>query len=306
MSTQNLFTKRTFTFIFTVACVPLLCLITILPTYAQTKGTTKVPFKKDRFNRIFLPAKIDQDTVSLLFGTYSKTLRLTPYFLETQSLYPGWGRLTTIDTKGKRHSKTLFYLPKLQIGSVKFRNEEAVVNQAFPDSVATGSIGTLMVYQYNWKIDNDRNEMTISKAPFAAERTFTTISYKNNNYPTAVVNIGNINSEFVLDLGSGAGFQVSSRTTLGRSIIEDLNLEPTRVVTSNIHTSKSVDTIYEVVVPSLVFNGITLKDQKVTISSEAPHNTIGTGFLGNYNVILNNSKKRKVESAIILEKRLVD
>jgi hypothetical protein len=307
MNTRNLLTERTLKFIFAVICINLVCFISLTAVHAQsTKEVTKITFKKDRFNRIFLPAKVDKDTIALLFATYSKTLRLTPYFFETRQIWPSWDRLMSTDKYGGPHSKTVFYLPKIEIGSLKFRNEETVINQAFPDSIATGSTGTLMVYQYNWKINNDRNEMFVSKAPFSPSQPYTTISYKNNTFPTAIVNISNVNSEFVLDLGSGAGFLVSSTTAIGRAIIEDYHLSPSRTVVSNIHSHRLVDTIYEVVVPNMTFNGMKLKNQKVVLSSAAPHNVIGTGFLGNYNVILNNSKKRKIQSAFILEKRLVD
>jgi len=307
MTTLILFTKRTSKFIFAVACINLVCLISLTAVQAQSKKeVTKIAFKKDKFNRIFLPAKVDNDTIALLFATYSKTLRLTPYFYETRQLWPSWDRLMSTDKYGGPHSKTLFYLPKIEIGKLKFRNEETVINQAFPDSIATGSTGTLMVYQYNWMIDNDRNEMSVSKAPFSPTQPFTTVSYKNNTFPTAIVNISNVNSEFILDLGSGAGFLVSTTTAIGQAIIEDYHLSPSRTVTSNIHSHKLVDTIYEAVIPKMTFNGMTLKNQKVVLSSAAPHNVIGTGFLGNYNVILNNSKKRKIQSSFILEKRLVD
>lgn len=306
MSNLNVLTIRNLKIIVAVGCINFAGLMTTSSLYAQKLAVTTVNFKKDKFNRIFLPAKVDKDSLSILFGTYSKTLRLTPYFFETMALYPSGGRLSTIDKKGKHHSKTLFYLPKIQIGNIKFRNEETTINQAFPDSIATGSTGTLLVYQYNWKIDNDKNVVSISKLPFTSSRAYTTINYKNNSYPTAVVHIGSNNSEFILDLGSGGGFVISTTTSLGRDLIENFRLRPSRIVTSNIHSNRLVDTIYEVVIPSLLFNGVKLNNQKVVISSATPHNTIGTGFLGNYNVILNNSKKRKIESSFILEKRLMD
>jgi hypothetical protein len=307
MNTRNLLSKRTLLFLFAVSCIQLTCLVSTPAAKAQSKKeVTKISFKKDKFNRIYLPAKVDKDTIALLFATYSKTLRLTPYFYETRQLWPSWDRLMSTDKNGGPHSKSVFYLPKIEVGPLKFRNEETVINQAFPDSIATGSTGTLMVYQYNWKINNDRNEVLVSKTPFSPEQAYTTISYKNNTAPKAVVNISKINSEFILDLGSGAGFLVSSTTAIGRAIIDEYRLTPARTVTSNIHSHKLVDTIYEAVIPSMTFNGMPLKNQKVVISSAVPNNIIGTGFLGNYNVILNNSKKRKVQSAVILEKRLVD
>ncbi|CAM3985211.1 hypothetical protein SAMN06265348_104415 [Pedobacter westerhofensis] len=307
MNTLNFSPKRTLTFLLALSCIPLVCLVSAAPAQAQSKKeVTRIAFKKDKFNRIFLPAKVDKDTIALLFATYSKTLRLTPYFYETRQLWPSFERLVSTDKYGGPHSKSLYYLPRIEIGPLKFRNEETVINQAFPDSIATGSTGTLMVYQYNWKINNDRNEMLVSKTPFSADQAYTTISYKNNTFPTAVVNISKVNSEFILDLGSGAGFLLSSSTAIGQAVIEDYHLRPARTVTSNIHSDKLVDTIYEAVIPSMTFNGITLKNQKIVISSAAPHNIIGTGFLGNYNVILNNSKKRKIQSSMILEKRLVN
>lgn len=306
MNTRNLLTKRALKFILTAACINLSGLIYSPAVHAQSSAVTKISFKKDKFNRIFIPAKVDRDSLSLLFGTYSKTLRLTPYFLESRELYPSWDRLTLTDKRGRQRNRMLFYLPTIQIGNLKFRNEETTINGAFPDSIATGSTGTLLVYQYNWKIDNDRNIISVSKTPFTAAQPYTTIRYNKDLSPTATVNIGDIKADFILDLGSGAGFQVNSGTDLGKEIIDQYHLKPVRTVTSNIHARKMVDTIYEAIIPSLLFNGIELKNQKITLSSASPNNIIGTGFLGNYNVILNNSKKRKIESSVILEKRLVN
>ncbi len=304
MNTRNLLSKGTLKLLFALTCMSVF--LHSPAVHAQGTAVTKLNFKKDKYNRIFIPAKIDRDSVSLLFGTYSKTLRLTPYFLESRQLYPSWDVLTVTDKRGRQRDRMLFYLPKVEVGNIKFRNEETAINGAFPDSIATGSTGTLMVYQYNWKIDNDRNMISISKAPFAPSQVYTTINYKNTSFPTAVVHIGNVNSEFILDLGSGAGFQISTNTALGQQILDDYRLRPSRTVVSNIHARRMVDTLYEVVIPSMTFNGIRLKNQKVTLSSASPHNIIGTGFLGNYNVILNNSKKRKIDSSFILDKRLVD
>lgn len=306
MNTLNLLTKRTLKFIFAASCIHLSCLIYSPAVHAQSSAVTKISFRKDKFNRIFIPAKVDKDSLSLLFGTYSKTLRLTPYFVESKELWPSWDRLTVTDKRGRQRNRMLFYLPKVEIGNIKFRNEETTINAAFPDSIATGSTGTLLVYQYNWKIDNDRSVISISKTPFTATHPYTTIKYKNDLSPTAAVTIGDIKADFILDLGSGAGFQINSGTDLGQQIIEEYHLKPVRTVTSNIHARKMVDTIYEAVIPSLTFNGMKLKNQKITLSSASPNNIIGTAFLGNYNVILNNSKKRKIESTVILEKRLVD
>lgn len=243
MKTRTSFAFATKSVVRAVGAITFTMLITAQGALAQSnKDITQFTIKKDRFNRIFIPAKIDKDTVDILFGTYSKPLRLTPWFLESGKLYPGWGRLQSKDKYGKRHSKTLFALPKLEIGKLKFRNEEAVVNQAFPDSIATGSAGLLMLDQYNWRIDNDRNQMSISKRPFTAERTYTTISYDRHESPSAVVSIGGINSDFVLDLASGAGFHISASSGLGRTLLEDLRLRPTRIVTSNIHSNKLTDT----------------------------------------------------------------
>jgi len=298
--------KKALQLIFSAACVMgTLCLSADFAA-AQSKNETKVTFQKDKFNRIFIPAKIDGDTISILFGTYSKTLRLTPYFLQTRELYPSWDRLTVTDKKGRRRSRMLFYLPKIEIGSIKFRNEETVVNNSFPDSVATGATGTLLVYQYNWRIDNDRNEIAISKNPFIPAQPFASISYKNDTFPTASVEIDGLKADFALDLGSGTTFQVNAGSELGQKLIDTYKLTPKTTLTSNIHARKMIDTLYEVVIPSLSLNGTVLKNQKVILSSAAPHNVIGTGFLGNYNVILNNSKKRKIESTFILEKRLVN
>jgi len=298
--------KKAIGLIFSTACILTTLCLPAVNVAAQSKNETKITFQKDKFNRIFIPARIDGDTISILLSTYSKTLRLTPYFLQTRELYPSWDRLTITDKKGRRRGRMLFYLPKIEIGSIKFRNEETVVNRSFPDSVATGSTGTLMVYQYNWRIDNDRNEISISKQPFTPAQPFTSISYKNDSYPTAAIEIEGTKADFALDLGSGTTFQISSGSGLGQQLINTYKLTPKTTLTSNIHARKMVDTLYEVVIPSLVLNGTVLKNQKVILSSAAPRNVIGTGFLGNYNVILNNSKKRKVESTFILEKRLVN
>jgi hypothetical protein len=292
--------------IFSTACIITALLAPAETVTAQSKNETKISFQKDKFNRIFIPAKIDDDTVTILLGTYSKTLRVTPYFMRTRELYPSWNGLMMTDKNGKHRSRMLFYLPKIEIGTIKFRNEEAIVNFAFPDSVATGSTGTMMVYQYNWRIDNDRNEIAISKLPFTPAQPFATISYKNNNYPVAAVEIEGTTTDFVLDLGSGTTFQVSSGSALGQQLINNYRLTPKTTLTSTIHGRKMIDTLYEVVIPTIALNGTVLKNQKVVLSSAAPHNVIGTGFLGNYNVILNNSKKRKIESTFILEKRLVN
>lgn len=275
---------------------------------AQKKAAqvTTVSFQKDKFNRIFIPTKIDGDTVEMLFGTYSKTLRLAPYFVEKRDLYPSWDRLTLINKKGYRRSRMLFYLPKMEIGNIKFYNEESIVNTAFADSIATGSTGTLLVNQYNWRLNNDRNKLSISKKPFAPEQAFITISYKKDLAPTVPVVIEGVTDQFALDFGSGTTFQITTTSALGQQLINQYHLSPKTTLTSNIHARKMVDTIYELIVPSLLLNGTELKNQKVILSSAAPANVIGTGFLGNYNVILNNSKKRKIESTFILEKRLVN
>jgi len=308
MKTRNLAAKRSLKFILAIACVNLFTFTYAPGANAQSKEVTKVSFTKDKFNRIFLPAKINKDTVAVLFGTYSPTLRLSPYFAEEWELYPGWGGVTETSKIGRRQNRMLFYLPQMQIGNIKFRNEETILNHAFPDSIATGSTGTLLVYQYNWRIDNDRNEVSISKEPFesANAQTYTTIKYKNTTPPLAAVEIAEAKADFIIDLGSGANFQVNTGSDLGKKLIETYRLKPVNTITSNLHSRKTIDTIYEVTVPSLTFNGKELKNQKVTISSASPQNIIGTGFLGNYNVILNNSKKKKIESSMILEKRLVD
>lgn len=300
--------KRTSKFIFITACTAAALCLSQQNANAQKKSDkiTKVSFTKDKFNRIFIPTKIDGDTIGLLFATYSKTLRLTPYFVETRELYPSWDRLTLTNKKGYQRSRMLFYLPKLEIGNIKFYNEETIVNTAFSDSIATGSTGTLMVYQYNWKVDNDRNEVSISKKPFSPEQAFITISYKNDSYPAVPVEIAGIKETFALDFGSGTTFQINTASPLAQQLITQYKLKPKTTLTSNIHARKMVDTLYEVVIPSLLLNGTQLKNQKIILSSASPNNVIGTGFLGNYNVILNNSKKRKIESTFILEKRLVN
>jgi hypothetical protein len=306
MNKLNILSKNTLRVLITAACMQIASGFFADVASAQSKKVTTVSFQKDKFNRIFLPAKIDRDSLDILFSTYSKTLRLTPYFAETGSLYPSGDRLTIKDKKGRMRNRVIFYLPELRIGNLKFYHEETILNLALPDSLATGSTGTLLVNQYNWKIDNDRNQMSISKSPFTAERVYTSINYKKDSVPSAKVSVKGLQSDFILDLGSGGGFQINTSTALGQALLADYKLKPTTTVTSNIHGRKMVDTIYTAVVPSLLFNGVELKNQEVTLSSALPRNTIGTGFLGNYNVILNNSKKKKIESALILEKRLVD
>lgn len=308
MSTPISPLKRTLMFLFTSACISIAICSIAETAIAQSKSDkiTKVTFKKDKFNRIFLPAKIDGDTIGILFGTYSKPLRLTPYFAETWQLYPSWDRLILTDKNGRRRNRMLFYLPKLEIGNIKFYNEETVVNNSFPDSVATGSTGTLLVQQYNWRVDNDRNEVSLSKKPFIPSQPFITISYKKDTSPETPVEIAGITSDFALDFGSGSNFQVNSNTPMGQQLITTYKLKPKTTLVSNVHARKMVDTLYEVTIPTLLLNGTELKNQKITISSASPNNVIGTGLLGNYNVILNNSKKRKILSTMILEKRLVN
>ncbi|WP_442587569.1 hypothetical protein ACSBL2_16100 [Pedobacter sp. AW31-3R] len=305
MNSSNSHLKRSGRLLSGLACFLFLVCISFENLHAQSQTVTKLPIKKDRFNRIFIPVKIDKDSLSLLFSTASRTLRLTPYFMETRTLYPGGGILAIKDKKGRSASRMIFYLPKLDIGNLKFRNEETIVNYAFPDSVITGTTGTLLVYQYNWKIDNDRNEVSLSKIPFTAEQPFIQVKYKNDNAPQAPVKIGELTDNFLIDFGSGTNFQVNANTVLGKQLISSYELKPVVTLTSNIHSRKLVDTIYEVTVPSLYFNGVELKDQKITLSTAAPKNVIGTALLGKYNVILNNSRKRKIDSELILEKRLV-
>ncbi|MCX2483543.1 hypothetical protein [Pedobacter sp. MR2016-24] len=304
MNNLNPLFKRTFRLMFSITCMGAICMPQIAA--AQKQAITKVTIHKDKYNRIFIPVKVDKDTVPLLFATYAKTLRLTPYFMRTRALYPSGQVLTLNDQRGRKRDRLVFFLPRLDIGNVKFRNEETIVNNAFPDTVATGSTGTLMVYQYNWKIDNDRNEVSLSKKPFTPEQAFTTIRYKNNTSPRTAVQIGELTADFILDFGSGSNIQVNTASDIGRALISKYKLKPVNTITSNIHSPKMVDTVYEVTVPSLLLNGVVVKNQKVMLSSASPQNTIGTGFLGNYNVILNNSKKRKIDSEFILEKRLVD
>jgi len=306
MNTAILKSKGALKILFTATCITAMSFSPFIEAHAQSDAVTKLTFQKDKFNRIFIPVKIDKDTLPVLFGTSSKTLRLTPYFMATRELYPSWNRLTLTDKNGKRKNRMIFYVPKMEIGPLKFRNEETIVNYAFPDSIATGSTGTLLVNQYNWKIDNDRNEISISKKSFAPQQPFITISYPKDSPPNTEVEIAGTTSEFGLDFGSGTTFQINSGSDLGQHLISTYNLKPKTTLTSTIHRRKMVDTIYELVVPSLLVNGTEIKDQKVVLSSAAPYNVIGTGFLGNYNVIMNNSKKRKVESTFILEKRLVD
>ena len=271
---------------------------------AQSKAATTVSFKKDRFNRIFIPVKIDRDSLSLLFSTYSKTLRLTPYFMETMALYPSRSLLALKDKTGRKAARMVFYLPKLDIGSLKFRNEETIVNYAFPDTIITGTTGTMLVYQYNWKIDNDKSIISIAKTPFAPTQVFTIIKYKNDSHPIVPVQIGELKDNFVIDFGSGTNFQVSGTTPLGKELITANQLQPIVTLTTSFRSTKVVDTIYEVTVPALLLNGVALSNQKITISTAAPHNVVGAAFLGNYNVIMNNSQKRKIDSDLILQNRV--
>ena len=296
--------KRTLRFIFTISSITAVFCITSLNSNAQLPAITKITFQKDKYNRIFIPVKINKDSMSLLFGTYAKPLRLAPYFQSIRSLYPSGDIMTLIAPNGRPYNRLLFYSPKITMGNLKFRNEEVIVNYAFPDSIITGSTGTEMVYRYNWKINNDRNEISISKFPFTPSQPFTTINYKNDSYPKVAIEIDGIKTNFALDFGSGAAFQINSRSDLGRQLIIAYKLKPVKRIISDIHARKLTDTIYEVKIPSILFNGIKLAQQKIQLSSAFPQNIVGTGFLGNYNVILNNSRKRKTGNAIILENRL--
>lgn len=303
MSNINSLFKRTSRFIFSLlTCALLICLCTNT-LQAQSTAITKIAFKKDRFNRIFIPVKIEKDSLTLLLSTYAKTLRLTPYFMETMALYPSWSLLALKDKTGRKAARMIFYLPKLDIGNLKFRNEETIVNYAFPDTIITGTTGTLLVYQYNWKIENDKNMISIAKTPFNPTNVFTTIKYSNDSYPQVPVQIGDIKDNFVIDFGSGTNFQVSGTTPLGKQIIASYDLRPVVTLTTNYQSRKVIDTIYEVTVPSLLFNGIELKDQKITLSTAAPHHVVGSAFLGKYNIIMNNSRKRKIANVLILENR---
>ncbi|KIO77641.1 hypothetical protein TH53_08335 [Pedobacter lusitanus] len=304
MSTTKSFPKNALRFIFGLGCITAVSCITPQNSNAQSTEVTKVTFQKDKYNRIFIPVKIDKDSMSLLFGTYSKPLRLAPYFQSTRALTPSWDILTLTAPNGKPHDRLLFYSPKITVGNLKFRSEQAIVNYAFPDSLITGSTGTEMVYRYNWKINNDHNEISISKLPFTPAEAFTTINYKNDSYPKVAVEIEGVKTFFALDFGSGACFQLNSRSDLGRRLIATYKLKPVKRIISDIHARKLADTIYEVKIPSLLFNGIELTQQKVQLSSAFPQNIVGTGFLGDYNVILNNSRKRKIGNTVILEKRL--
>ena len=305
MSTRNSLLKKSLRFAFTAVFVNAVCSLYAPQVKAQSTAVTNVRFKKDKYNRIFIPVKIDRDSLSFLFGTYSKTLRVTPYFMETRSLYPSGEGLTQTDRSGRKQNRVVFYMPKIKLGDLKFRNEETIVNYAFPDSIATGSTGTLMVYQYNWKIDNDKNLVSISKTPFIPSKTYTTVRYKNDSFPAAPVDIDGFKSSFALDMGSGTNFQINANSDLGRHLIMKYDLQPVNTITTRIHSRRLVDTVYEVVVPSIRFNGMVLKNQKIIMSSASPQNVVGTGFLGKYNVILNNSKKKKIDNIFILEKRMM-
>ncbi|MBB6270507.1 hypothetical protein HDF26_000934 [Pedobacter cryoconitis] len=304
MSTIKSRYTTAFRFIFTAVGITAICCTFSQHANAQSSAITKITFQKDKYNRIFIPVKIDRDSMSLLFGTYAKPLRLAPYFQSTRALYPSGDMLTLTAPNGRPHQRLLFYSPKITVGGLKFRSEEAIVNYAFPDSIIAGSTGTEMVYRYNWKINNDKNEISISKLPFSPLQAFTTINYKNDSYPKVAVEIAGVKTNFALDFGSGVCFQLNSRSDLGQKLIATYNLKPIKRIISDIHARKLADTIYEVKVPALLFNGIQLTDQKIQLSSAFPQNIVGTGFLGDYNVILNNSRKRKIGNTVILEKRL--
>lgn len=303
MSTQNLLFKRTLKSVFTLVLLSLAGSMAVQNVQAQSTAVTKVPFKKDKFNRIFIPVKIGRDSLSLLLGTYSKTLRVTPYFMRTNALFPSGQGITLTDAEGQEQKRLIFYMPKIKIGNLKFRNEESIVNYSFPDSIATGSTGTMMLQAYNWKVDNDKDVVSISKTPFEPYKTFTTIRYKNDSYPKATVEMDGFKSVFALDLGSGSNFEINADSDLGRHLIMKYDLQPVNTVTSIIRGRKTVDVIYEVRIPVIHFNGIVLKNQKVILSSASPRNVVGTGLLGNYNVILNNSKKKNIDNILILERR---
>ena len=304
MNTIKSLYKRTLRFIFTISGITAVCCISSQNSNAQSTVITKITFQKDKYNRIFIPVKINKDSMSLLFGTYAKPLRLAPYFQSNSSLSPSGDILTLIAPNGRPHNRLLFYSPKITVGNLKFRSEQAIVNYAFPDSIIAGSTGTEMVYRYNWKINNDNNEISISKLPFTPSQAFTTINYKNDSYPKVAVEIAGIKTNFAMDFGSGTGFQINSRSDIGRKLIATYNLKPVKRFISDIHARKLADTIYEVKVPSILFNGVELAEQKIQLSSAFPQNIVGTGFLGDYNVILNNSRKRKIGNTVILEKRL--
>jgi len=303
MSTQNLLVKRSLKSVFSMVLISLAGSLYTQNVQAQSSAVTNIHFKKDKYNRIFIPVKIGRDSLSLLFGTYSKTLRVTPYFMETMQLYPSGQSITLTNMRGKEQNRLIFYMPKIKMGNLKFRNEETIVNYSFPDSIATGSTGTLMVRQYNWKFDNDKEVVSISKTPFEPYKTVTTVRYKNDSFPEAGVVIDGFKSVFAIDMGSGTNFEINADSDLGHHLIMKYDLQPINTITSNIHDHKMVETIYEVVIPTIRFNGIVLKNQKIILSSASPKNVIGTAFLGNYNVILNNSKKKNIDNILILEKR---
>lgn len=305
MNTAHPYLKKSVSLLSGLFCSILLVGSCFENLQAQSAPITKITFKKDRFNRIFVPVKVDRDSLSLLFSTYSRTLRLTPYFMESRKLYPGGGIMAIKNKTGKQSARIVFYLSNLHIGNLKFRNEETIVNYAFPDSVITGTTGTMLVYQYNWRIDNDRNEISISKMPFTPQQPFVSMKYNSDFSPQTPVQIGELTDNFVIDFGSGTNFQVTAHSALGKELISAYRLKPVVTLTSAIHSRKVIDTIYEVTVPSLSINDIDLKEQKITLSTAAPRNIIGTAFLGKYNVIMNNSRKRKITNEIVLEKRLV-
>ncbi|WP_158797495.1 hypothetical protein [Pedobacter sp. L105] len=305
MNTQNLLVKRTLKSVFTLVLLGLAGSMSVQNVQAQSTDVTKIHFKKDKYNRIFIPVKIGRDSLTLLLGTYSKTLRVTPYFMKTNALsYSGQG-ITLTDAEGQEQKRLIFNMPKIRIGNLKFRNEESIVNYSFPDSIATGSTGTMMLQPYNWKIDNDKDLLSISKTPFEPYKTYTTIRYKNDSYPKAPVEMDGFKGIFALDLGSGSNFEINADSDLGRHLIMKYDLQPVNTVTSIIHGRKTVDVIYEVKIPMIRFNGIVLKNQKVILSSASPRDVIGTGFLSKYNVILNNSKKKNIDNILILEKRAI-
>ncbi|WP_316742193.1 hypothetical protein [Pedobacter antarcticus] len=307
MNNSNIIQSRIRKFMLTVAGIS--GLLTFNPTTGSAQTTAKgrpveqVSFQQDKFGRIFFPVKISRDTATLLFSTFGEPVRLSSYFQKTEELFPGWEYMMQTDRNGKSHRRLIFNLPKMEIGNTKVRSLPVLVNYAFPDSLVTGSTGTKMLSRYNWSIDNDNKKLAFSKGAFLPSNEFTAIPFAKNTAPQVSVAIDGIIEDFKLDLGSGASFQVNTESPLGQALLKKYQPRPSVTLTSTVHARKLVDTIYKIQVPELQFNGVTLKNQQITLSTAFPHHLVGAAFLNQYNIVINHSGKRKIGNSFILEER---
>lgn len=275
----------------------------IVLAQSKAKPVEVVGFQQDKFGRIYFPVKISTDTATLLFSTFGEPMRLSSYFQKTEELFPGAGYLMQTDRNGKSHRRLIFNLPKLELGKTKFRGLPVLVNYAFPDSLVTGSTGTEMLDNYNWSINNDAKQLSFSKSPFSVNQQVTAIPFAKNASPTVSVKVDGISTDFKLDLGSGASFQVNTESPLGQAILEKYRPKPSMTLSSAVHARKMVDTIYKVQIPEIAFNGMVLKNQEFSLSTAFPHQLVGAAFLSQYNIVINHSGKRKIGNTFILEKR---